>query len=356
MLEYAHRSLSDAEQKFFSKHAASIEDGFGTAPAHEERMESKERLQTEAREQQDSGPANSRNGTRRKIPYRAGDPAPDEGRRVSKEEYFARWYENPYPDIDISYEWNNGILEAKPLPNRPQLDLYNWFLTLLQRNIATFHHADLINLETGFELKMPDPTQPSGEREAVRKPDIGVILITNPTPWGRIDQRHYEGVCDLVVEAVSDSTTAEVLRDTEEKRQDYALSGVKEYFILDPNGEHMNFYRLASDGRYQTIQTDDQGVIRSEELEGLQFRLEDLYGKPDLEELALDPVYSGYVLPGYRIMADKAESEAQRADREALRADREAVARHQAEERAEVNEGQLRELRAELDRLRKRDS
>lgn len=363
MLEYAHRSLSDAVQKSFSKHAVSIEVGFGTAPAHEERMESKERLQTEAREQQDSGPAKSRNGTRRKIPYRAGDPAPDEGRRVSKEEYFARWYENPYPDIDISYEWNNGILEAKPLPNRPQLDLYNWFLTLLQRNIATFHHADLINLETGFELKMPAPTQPSGEREAVRKPDIGVILITNPTPWGRIDQRHYEGVCDLVVEAVSDSTKAEVLRDTEEKRQDYALSGVKEYFILDPNGEHMNFYRLTSDVRYRNIQTDDQGVIRSEVMEGLQFRLEDLYRKPDLEELALDPVYSGYVLPGYSILADKAQSEAQRADQaslraeqEAQRADQEAAARNQAEERATASEGQLRELRAELERLRKRDS
>ncbi len=46
------------------------------------------------------------------------------------------------------------------MPNRPQLDLYNWFLTLLQRNIETFRHAAFLNLETGFELKMPDPTAP----------------------------------------------------------------------------------------------------------------------------------------------------------------------------------------------------
>ncbi len=336
-------------------------------------MRSGEILQPHPQNIQNVGPVESRNGSRLGKPYRPGDPAPDEGRRVSKDEYFERWYENPYPDIDISYEWNNGILEAKPLPNRPQLDLYNWFLSLLQRNIETFKHAALLNLETGFELKMPDPNEPSGHREAVRKPDVGVILDTNPTYWGRLDQRHFEGVCDLVVEAVSDSTAAEVLRDTEEKKEDYALGGVREYFILDPKGEHMRFYRLASDRRYQTIQPHE-GVIRSDVMEGLQFRLQDLYRMPDHEQLALDPVYRGYVLPGYHVLATKAESEAQRADHEAQRADREAqradreaaarqqaedhaaaqiAARHLAEDRVTASEEQLRQLREELDRLRK---
>ena len=336
-------------------------------------MRSREILQPHPQDIQNVGPGQSRNGSRPGKPYRPGDPAPDEGRRVTKEEYLERWYENPYPDIDVSYEWNNGILEAKPLPNRPQLDLYNWFLSLLQRNIETFKHAALLNLETGFELKMPDPNEPSGQREAVRKPDVGVILDTNPTYWGRLDQRHFEGVCDLVVEAVSDSTAAEVLRDTAEKKEDYALGGVREYFILDPKGEHMRFYRLASDRRYQTIQAD-KGVIRSDVMEGLQFRLQDLYRMPDHEQLALDPVYRGYVLPGYHVLATRAETEAQRADQEAQRADQEAqradheaaarqqaedqaaaqkAARHLAEERATANEEQLRQLREELDRLRK---
>ncbi|MDE0464336.1 MAG: Uma2 family endonuclease [Caldilineaceae bacterium] len=336
-------------------------------------MRSREILQPHPQDIQNVGPGQSRNGSRKGKSYRHGGPAPDEGRRVTKEEYFERWYENPYPDIDVSYEWNNGILEAKPLPNRPQLDLYNWFLSLLQRNIETFKHAALINLETGFELKMPDPNEPSGHREAVRKPDVGVILDTNPTFWGRLDQRHFEGVCDLVVEAVSDSTAAEVLRDTEEKKEDYALGGVREYFILDPKGEHMRFYRLASDRRYQTIQPHE-GLIRSDVMEGLQFRLQDLYRMPDHEQLALDPVYRGYVLPGYHVLAtraereaQRAESEAQRAEREAQRADHEAAARqqaedhaaaqqtarHLAEERATASEEQLRQLREELDRLRK---
>jgi len=107
--------------------------------------------------------------------------APDEGRYVTLEEYWVKWYENPYPDMDVSYEWNNGRLEAKPLPNPQQLELYNWFLDLLRRYLSTHDIANLINLETGFVLTMEDADEPSGERVQVRKPDIGVILRSNPT-------------------------------------------------------------------------------------------------------------------------------------------------------------------------------
>ena len=145
---------------------------------------------------------------------------------------------------------NGTTADWRPNPghNAPQLYLYNWFLDLLRRFVSTYAIAKLINLETGFVLTIADPEEPSGQREAVRKPDIGVILNSNPVSWGGVDQRHFEGVCDMVVEAVSDSTPAEVLRDTEEKRRDYALAGVKEYYILDPNGEHMRFYRLIPEG------------------------------------------------------------------------------------------------------------
>ena len=317
--------------------------------------------------------------------------APDDGRYVTLEEYWAKWYENPYPDIDVSYEWNNGRLEAKPLPNEPQLDLYNWFLELLRRFISTHAIAKLINLETGFVLTIEDPDEPSGQREAVRKPDIGVILNSNPVPWGGVDRRHFAGVCDMVVEAVSDSTPAEVFRDTEEKRRDYALAGVKEYFILDPSGEHMRFYRLIAGGRYEEIQPDAEGVIGSEVLPGLQFRLEDVERQTDIMELALDDMYSGYVLPGLRAALAKAAAKKQRANEEAQRASAEAqrteaaiAARQAAEQRADAEaaarqaaehrlaaivqraekeaaarreaEERLREMKAESARLRRQSS
>ena len=296
--------------------------------------------------------------------------APDDGRYVTLEEYWAKWYENPYPDIDVSYEWNNGRLEAKPLPNEPQLDLYNWFLQLLLRYLSTRNIAKLINLETGFVLTIEDPTEPSGQREAVRKPDIGVILNSNPVPWGGVDRRHFDGVCDMVVESVSDSTPAEVFRDTEEKRRDYSLAGVKEYYILDPSGEHMRFYRLITGGRYEEIQSDAEGVIGSDVLPGLQFRMKDLERQTDLEKLALNDVYSGYVMPGYQVAVKRAAAQAaaleaaeqqaaadatarqtaeQRTEEEAQRADAEATARQAAEQRAEKEAADRRaaEQRAE---------
>ena len=190
-------------------------------------MESTEVLRGELREQIDGEIDNARHSapdrsarTGERIDIRS--VAPDDGRYVTLEEYWARWYENPYPDIDASYEWNNGRLEAKPLSNRRQLDLYKWFLLILHCNVKRFDHAALINLETGFVLTIADPAEPSGERVQVRKPDIGVILNSNPVSWGGIDQRHFAGVCDLVVESLSDSSLAEVRRDTEEKKRDYA--------------------------------------------------------------------------------------------------------------------------------------
>ena len=289
--------------------------------------------------------------------------APDDGRYVTKEEYWAKWYENPYPDIDVSYEWSNGRLEAKPSHNAPQLDLCSWFLDLLRRFVSTYAIAKLINLETGFVLTIEDPEEPSGQREAVRKPDIGVILNSNPVSWGGVDQRHFEGVCDMVVEAVSDSTPAEVLRDTEEKRRDYALAGVKEYYILDPSGEHMRFYRLIPEGRYEEMQPDAEGVIGSDVLPGLQFRVEDTQRQPDLVELALDDVYSGYVIPGYQVAVARAEAEAAARQAAEQQAEAEAAARQAAEQRAEDEASARREadermqaMADELARLRRRSS
>jgi Uma2 family endonuclease len=272
--------------------------------------------------------------------------APDEGRRVTLEEYWERWYEHPYPDIDVSYEWNNGILEAKFLANAPQLDLGFWFLALLHQYVKTHDNAKLINMETGFVLKMQDAVEPSGMRKAVRKPDIGIILNSNPVSWGRVDQRSFAGVCDAVVEFLSDSTRAEVLRDTEEKRLDYALAGVQEYYILDPTGEHMHFYRLTPEGQYDEIQPDAGEVIRSQLLPGFQFRLPNLYELPELEELALDEAYRGFVLLKYQAAVAAAAVETAARQHAEQQAAAETAARQLAEER-------LQAIQAELARLRR---
>ncbi|MCZ0941392.1 MAG: Uma2 family endonuclease, partial [Caldilineaceae bacterium] len=183
---------------------------------------------------------------------------------------------------------------------------------------------------------------------------------------------------------ISDSTQVEVRRDTQEKRRDYALTGVQEYYILDPTGEHMHFFQLTPDRQYEEIQPDAEGVIRSQLLPGFQFRHSDLYELTALEELALDDVYQGFVLPKYQESLAARQQAEQRASAEATarqqaeqragaeatarqqaeqRAESEAAARQQAEQRAEAEadarrqaEERFQSIEAELARLRRRSS
>ncbi|MDE0142071.1 MAG: Uma2 family endonuclease [Caldilineaceae bacterium] len=244
--------------------------------------------------------------------------------------------------MDVSYEWNNGILEAKPFPNFAQSEQYRWFFRLLGCYLEVNPIAKILCLETGTYMSVQDDSLPSGKWEVVYKPDIGIILGDNPVPWGADDQRSYIGICDMIVEELSDSTSAEIRRDTEEKKDGYAPAGVKEYFILDPKDRHLHFYRLGVAGSYVEIEPDEEGVIRSHVLPGFQFRREDLLREPILVELARDNVYADYVIP--ELLA--AETRVEKAEE---RADAEAAARSAAEEETQA-------LKAELARLRQQRS
>ena len=241
------------------------------------------------------------------TPSRGNRFAPDDGRQVSKEEYWAKWYESPYLDIDVSYEWNNGILEAKPLPNYPQIRLYRWFSHLLGHFLEVNPIAKVIDLETGVSMTVLDVDEPSGKWEVVYKPDLGVVLNDNPASWGASGQRAYEGICDLIVDTVSDSTQAEVHRDTDEKKSGYARAGVKEYYILDPSDRNMRFYSLTGDSRYIEIQPDAAGVVHSRVLPGFRFRRADLLKLPEQTDLSLDELYADYVIPGHLASVLRAE-------------------------------------------------
>ncbi len=261
--------------------------------------------------------------------------APAHGRRVSLEEYWEKWYERPHSHIDVSYEWNNGILEAKPSHTYQQTEQYRWFFRLLGFYLDAKPIAKILCLETGAHMSVPDGKMPSGQWEVVFKPDIGIIRDDNPAAWGGIEQHFYAGVCDMIVEELSDSTTAEVRRDTEEKKEGYARAGVREQFILDPKDRHMHFCRLGAAGNYDEIEPDAAGIIRSQVLPGFQFRREDLLRQPAHAEMARDTVYAEYVMPYLQVAEIKAEK---------------------AEERADTAEEELEALRAEVARLRRQRS
>ena len=78
-----------------------------------------------------------------------------------------------------------------------------------------------------------------------RKPDLLVVRNDNPNPL-HDDDISYKGVCDLCVELLSNSSQAEIERDVTIKKAEYAEAGIREYFILDHTGTHMEFLRLTA--------------------------------------------------------------------------------------------------------------
>ncbi|MCL4832909.1 MAG: Uma2 family endonuclease [Caldilineaceae bacterium] len=261
-----------------------------------------------------------------------------DGVAVTEDVYWAHYYDT----ADVSYEWNNGILEEKPVSDYRTVTIYRWFLMLLHAYLEVNPIAKLLLLETGFRLALPDKT-------TIRKPDLFVVRDDNPVPMQETD-RSFRGICDLCVEALSDSTRAEAERDTVVKKQEYAQIGVKEYYILDWD-ERTAFYRRTPAGAYERIQPDAKGVLRSEVLPGFQFRVADLLTQPTPEDMAEDPVYRHFVLLRFQAVKERAEVAEDRAevaeDRAAVAEDRAAVAEDRAAAerlRAERYAAKLREL------------
>ncbi len=220
--------------------------------------------------------------------------------RVSEAEYWEKYYE----DSDHHYEWNNGYLEEKGVSDYATILMYDWFVKLLDQYLIAQPIAQKTILEMGFRLILPNQN-----KVTIRKPDLGVVRYDNPVSIGQFDNS-YHGICDLCVEALSHSTTAEIRRDTQTKKQEYATAGVKEYYILYAKGEPMAFYRLNARGLYVPIKPVAGDLIKSKVLPGFQFRRADLSRQPSLEEMSDGPLYQSLIrrdLRGARMPATGAK-------------------------------------------------
>ena len=243
---------------------------------------------------------------------------------VSEAVYWRDYYELSEP----GYEWNNGYLEEKPVSDYQTYLVYRWFTALLEFYLQTCSVARFTGLEMGFRLALPNKT-------TIRKPDLGVVLDSNPVPL-QLEDTSYHGIFDICVEALSDSEKSEIERDTVVKKAEYAAAGVKEYFILHDHDKHLAFYRLSQHQTYLPIMPQN-GVIHSEVLPGFQFRMKDLFIRPGVVDMLQDSVYQPFVLPTWQ--------------RERAQLQHEINLRDQAEKRAEDEARQRRQAEAEIARL-----
>ncbi len=225
-----------------------------------------------------------------------GSPYSADGLRVSEADYWA----NYYAVSDYSYEWNNGVLEEKPVSDYATFKIYKWLFLLVEAFLTSHPIGRLVALETGFRMQL------GVEKATIRKPDFFVVRNDNPTPYNDADNS-FHGIADLCVEALSDTSKKNRERDTKTKRIEYELAGVREFYLLDAGKQYMTFYRLDAAGIYQPMPIGADEIVRSAVLPGLQFRLVDLYQQPTLLALSEDPVYRHFVLPEYSALKARAE-------------------------------------------------
>jgi Uma2 family endonuclease len=178
---------------------------------------------------------------------------------VSYEE-FLEW-----ADENTRAEWVDGQIQVMSPASDKHQDLVR-FLTSLFSTVAEESGGEALVRPAPFQMRLED--RPSG-----REPDVLVVT----TPHGdRVRETHLEGPADLVVEIVSPKSGP---RDRGEKFYEYEAAGIPEYWIVDPDREQLEVYRLER-GQYRGVFMGADGRVESEVLEGLWIRAEWLWRAP----------------------------------------------------------------------------
>ncbi|RMF32783.1 MAG: Uma2 family endonuclease, partial [Chloroflexi bacterium] len=142
-------------------------------------------------------------------------------RRMSYEE-FLEW-----TDEDTLAEWVDGkVVMYSPASRRHQL--INGFLATVMGTFVEQRNLGIV-LSAPFQMKL--------ERSG-REPDLLFIAREH---LGRLRETYLDGPADLAVEIVSPESVG---WDRGEKFYEYEAGGVREYWLIDPQRERAEFYRL----------------------------------------------------------------------------------------------------------------
>lgn len=179
--------------------------------------------------------------------------------KVTWEEFLAQ------VDEDTWAEWVNGeVVVMSPASYRHQALI--GFLGALMRHWAEAFQAGVVLTEP-FLVRLPKPL-------SARSPDI-LFVATEHLPWL---QAHYlDGPPDIVVEIISPESRG---RDRGEKFYEYEQAGVREYWLIDPDRQQAEFYRLGEAGIYRLVALGEGGEFRSQVLPGFWLKVDWLWETP----------------------------------------------------------------------------
>ena len=167
-------------------------------------------------------------------------------------------------DEDVRAEWVDGRVSLMS----PASQRHQKLATLLASLLLAFVEAYNLGVVMAALFQMKLAPEGSG-----REPDILFVAKSN---LERLKKNRLEGPADLAVEIISPESRA---RDRGEKFYEYEQGGITEYWLIDPDREQAEFYRLDTRGIYQLVQLND-GVFESQVLPGLRLEAAWLWQEP----------------------------------------------------------------------------
>ena len=166
-------------------------------------------------------------------------------------------------DEDTLAEWVAGtIIMTSPASQRHQ-DVGGFLFTTLFAFVGV-HTLGKV-LAAPFQMKLP---------RSGREPNVIYVATAH---LDRFTPTYLAGPADLVVEIVSPESAH---RDRVIKFEEYQDAGIPEYWLLDPDQEQVEFYRLTAAGWYDRVAVGPDGVYRSEIVPGFWLRLVWLWQQP----------------------------------------------------------------------------
>lgn len=134
-----------------------------------------------------------------------------------------QWSEGVYLSFTESMsqivELVDGSIEVPEMPTRTHQRIVHLLLSMLLEFLGDHKAGDAV--AAPYRVWLRDGT--------FREPDIVAYVTSHLDRFG---ERYGKGA-DMVIEVVSDDPASRV-RDYEDKRRDYALAGISEYWIVDP--------------------------------------------------------------------------------------------------------------------------
>lgn len=204
---------------------------------------------------------------------RGGDPQAPRGKMTFEE--FLTW-----ADEDTWAEWVTGRVVMWPLVTAQHQSLVGFLLMVLGAYVE--RHLPGRIFGPGYLMR-------TGPELPARLPDVIFIARDH---LDRVTQNFLDGPADLAIEILSSET---VIRDRGEKRAEYEMGGVREYWLIDPENRRADFYRLDAEGRYQRMPPGPDGIYHSEIVPEFWLKVDWLWQEPlppvldILRELGLIP-------------------------------------------------------------------